>query len=254
MLADLTTLHSPGTLIFLLAVAAGAGLARGFSGFGAALIFVPLASTAIGPKLAVPLLLVVDSLLALGFLPGANRHADRGSVAVMIAGAVFGVPAGTYLLATLDPLLIRWSIVFLVLMMLVLLMSGWRFRGSPTRPLTVSVGFASGLLSGTAQVGGPPVVAYWLSGGMPALVVRANFILYFAASSALSLVWYTAGGLITREVMLGAVLVGPAYGIGLWMGGRMFGLASEETFRRICFLMIAASAVLSLPILDGVLR
>jgi hypothetical protein len=34
----------------------------------------------------------------------------------------------------------------------------------------------------------------------------------------------------------------------------MFGLASDAMFRRVCFVLIAAAAVISLPVLDAVLR
>jgi hypothetical protein len=34
----------------------------------------------------------------------------------------------------------------------------------------------------------------------------------------------------------------------------MFGLASEQTFRRICLAMIAAATLLSMPLLDPILR
>jgi hypothetical protein len=44
------------------------------------------------------------------------------------------------------------------------------------------------------------------------------------------------------------------FGIGLWLGSRMFGLASEETFRRICYALIALAALVSLPLFDGWLR
>ena len=52
-----------GSLALLLAVTFAASLARGFSGFGAALIFIPLASALLGPKVAVPLLLVADGVM-----------------------------------------------------------------------------------------------------------------------------------------------------------------------------------------------
>lgn len=41
-------------LIFLAAVALCAGLVRGFSGFGAALIFTPLAAATVSPRMAAP--------------------------------------------------------------------------------------------------------------------------------------------------------------------------------------------------------
>lgn len=254
MFEDWVSLPLAENIAFLLVVALIAGLARGFSGFGAALIFVPLASTAIGPKIAVPLLLVVDGILTIGLIPDAMKWGDRPSILAMAVGAVVGVPIGVYLLTQLDPLLIRWSIAFLVLSLLALLMSGWRYHGRPKAPLTALVGMVSGLLSGIAQVGGPPVVAYWLGAALDRTVVRANIILYFAISTVLSAVSYVWGGLITAEVLVLAVLVAPFYGLGLWGGSRMFGVASENTFRRVCYLMIGAAAILSLPALDGVLR
>jgi len=242
------------SLAFLVAVAFGAGLARGFSGFGAALIFVPLASATVGPQVAVPLLLVVDGVMTLGLIPAAVRLATRRDVAFMTAGAVVGVPLGVYLLTRLDPALIRWSIAAIVALLLALLMSGWRYHGTPKAPITVFVGSLAGLLSGAAQIGGPPVVAYWLGGAVPAAIVRANIIFYFAISTVLSAVSYLWGDLITLEVLVLALCVAPLYGLGLWCGSRFFGFASELAFRRICYAMIAAAAAASMPILDGVLR
>jgi uncharacterized membrane protein YfcA len=246
--------YSGGALLFLVAAALLAGLARGFSGFGAALIFVPLGSAAVGPKLAIPLLLIVDVVMAAGLLPNAWRQADRRNVGIMSIGAFVGIPAGTYVLASADPLTIRWAIVVLVISMLALLISGWRYHGKPKAPITVFVGLLAGFFSGAAQAGGPPVVAYWLGGAIPRWIVRSNIVLYFAISSLFSIVSYVAGGLIVGDVFLMSLVTAPAYGFGLYVGSHMFGLANDETFRRICYLLIAAAAAISLPVLDGVLR
>ncbi|MBL9052653.1 MAG: sulfite exporter TauE/SafE family protein, partial [Tabrizicola sp.] len=128
------------SLALLLLITLAASLARGFSGFGAALIFVPLASALLGPRVAAPLLLVTDSLMSLPMIPRAVSQANRREAATMAAGAVIGVPAGTWLLATSDPQAIRWGIAVLAGSMLVLLASGWRYRGQPKPPLTVLVG------------------------------------------------------------------------------------------------------------------
>lgn len=251
MIADLA---APQTLLFLGLVAFAASLARGFSGFGAALIFVPLASSVIGPQVAVPLLLVVDGVMTLGLIPNAWKTADRREVFTMTLGALVGVPIGVYLLTSLEPSVIRWAIIVVVVVLLTLLISGWRYHGRPKAPLTIGVGMVAGLFSGAAQIGGPPVVAYWLGGAIPALTVRANIILYFALSTVISAIGYTAGGLITPRILLLALVIAPIYGLGVWAGSKMFGWASEATFRTICFGMIALAAIASLPILDGFLR
>jgi uncharacterized protein len=78
-----------------------------------------------------------------------------------------------------------------------------------------------------------------------------TLILYFAITTVISGVAYVAGGLLTRSVVELALVTGPVYGIGLYLGSRMFGLASEITFRRICFALIAVAIALSLPVLDN---
>jgi len=246
--------YSSGALLFLAASALTAGLARGFSGFGGALIFVPLASAAVGPRAAAPLLLIIDAVAAAGLIPNAWRHAGKREVAWMTAGALFGVPLGAWLLTKADPLALRWGLAAAVVVLLLMLISGWRYHGRRTPPVTAGVGLLAGLLSGAAQIGGPPIVAYWLSSALRADVVRANIVLYFAVSTVFSGVAYVAGGLITETVLVLALLVGPVYGLGIYLGSRLFGLASETMFRQICYALIGIAAALSLPVLDNLLR
>lgn len=242
------------TIASLIAVTLAASLARGFSGFGAALIFIPLASAFLGPKVAVPLLLVVDSIMTAAMIPAAVRASDQRDVLTMALGALVGVPAGTWLLTSLDPMSLRWGIVGLAAAMLVVLVSGWRYRNRPSPPLTVLVGLVSGFCSGAAQIGGPPVVAYWLGGPGSARTVRANIIFYFAVTSVIAAVGYVWGGVITLQVLAFAGVIAPVYGLGAWAGSRMFGLASEQSFRRICLIMIAIATLVSMPVLDSWLR
>jgi uncharacterized membrane protein YfcA len=238
-------------LIFVGVSAIVAGLARGFSGFGGALIFVPLASSVIGPQLATALLLIVDGVMTLGMVPEGWRRANRREVFTMAAGALLGVPVGTALLAFAPALTVRWIVCGIVALLLVFLISGWRYHGTPKTYLTVGVGAVAGLFGGAAQISGPPVVAYWLGGAFPANTVRANLVLYFAVSTVISATSYFLAGFLTLQALLLSLIAGPAYGLGLFFGSRLFGRASEATFRRICFALIACAALISLPLFDG---
>ncbi|MET0746918.1 MAG: sulfite exporter TauE/SafE family protein [Rhizobium sp.] len=239
-------------LAALIGIALIAGVARGFSGFGAALILIPLGGAIIGPRLISPVLLIVDGLATLGMVRPAFRMANRREVATMAIGAVIGVPLGTAVLALSDPLLLRWLITGIAAALLALLMSGWRYHGEPTRPLTAAVGLIAGLFSGAAQIGGPPVVAFWLGGKSNFTRVRSNIILYFSVSTIFSVVSYYAGGLFVAQVFALTVLVLPSYALGLYGGTKLFGLATDATFRWICYGLIGCSAVLGMPALDGV--
>lgn len=246
--------YPTAALVFLGASAFIAGLARGFSGFGAALIFVPLASTAIRPAMAAALLLVVDIVMAAPLIPNAVRLAEKRDVVTMVGGSLFGVPLGAFVLAHADPVAIRWAIAGLILPLLVLLISGWRYRGKPGPGLTAGVGSVSGFLSGLAQVGGPPIIVYWLGGEGRSTTVRANIVLYFAISTLITLASYLVGGILTTSVLGLAVLIAPIYGFALFLGSHMFGLASEDVFRRVCYALIAAAGLFSIPAFDGVIR
>ena len=60
------------SLLLLVGAALVAATARGFSGFGGTLIFMPVASAAIGPKAAAPLLLIIDGIAAAGLHLGSR--------------------------------------------------------------------------------------------------------------------------------------------------------------------------------------
>jgi uncharacterized membrane protein YfcA len=236
------------------AIAFVSGTARGFSGFGSALIFMPLASSLAAPRLVAALLLVIDFVSAAPLVPNAWKHADRKATAIMVAGALVGVPTGTWFLSRLDPVTTRWIISGFVTALLALLISGWRYRGKDHAAISVGVGALSGFCSGLAQTGGPPIVGYWLGRPIAAPIARANILLFFGASDFFSLVSYSLTGLITPESIRFSLLVGPIYGIGVGFGASLFGRASDQLFRAICYGLIVLAVVIGLPLLDGVLR
>src|SRR6202040_1273402 len=121
------------------------------------------------PRLVAALLLIIDFAAAAPLLPNAWKHADRRATAVIVLGALVGVPLGTYFLSRLDPVTTRWIISGFVLALLVLLLSGWRYRGRDHAALSVGIGGLSGFCSGLAQTGGPPVVGFLVrpAGGFP---------------------------------------------------------------------------------------
>ena len=245
---------SSNVVIGICAIALLSGIARGFSGFGSALIFMPLASSLAAPRLVAALLLVIDFIGAAPLLPNAWKQADRKATGVMVAGALVGVPVGTYFLTRLDPVTTRWIISGFVGALLLLLLSGWRYRGEDYPALSVGIGALSGFCSGLAQTGGPPIVGYWLGRPIASQIARANILLFFGASDFFSLVSYAFSGLITADAIRFSCLVGPIYGLGVWLGAKLFGTASETLFRLICYALIATAVIVGLPALDGVLR
>lgn len=251
---DIFQSFSPELLIFLATILFVGGLVRGFAGFGAGMIFMPVAASVISPAIAAASFLVLDFFVTLPMVFRAFRICDWGTVIPAVLGSVIFVHAGAWLLANSDVLLLRWIIFGIVVCLLLLLVSGWRYRGKPTASASFAVGTTSGLLGGISQVSAPPVAALWMSSVNEPAVIRANLIMFFALASIGSTIAYWMNGFFTIEVAHFLIAGVPAYGLAIFLGSRGFGKASPTLYRGIAYTLIAVAAITSLPLLDPVLR
>jgi hypothetical protein len=78
--------------------------------------------------------------------------------------------------------------------------------------------------------------------------MRANAFAFFMFATAISGAIYLAAGIFTAEVMARSAALFPVYAVGILLGGRMFGLASEATYRRIAYATILFVAIVSMPV------
>lgn len=225
-----------------------ASLVRGFSGFGAGLIFMPVAAACLGPKTAAGTLYVIDTILVLPFFFSAARLVDWREIAPLGLGALVTVPLGVAVLIYIDPVLLRWGLSLAILASVGVLAAGWRYRGPIYAWLSLLVGSASGFMSGSAQIPGPPVLIYWLGRDVVSHTMRANAFSFFMFTTLISGIAMFVGGIFTAEVVARAAALFPLYAIGIFIGGRMFGLASELTYRRIAYAAILFVALASMPV------
>ncbi len=231
------------------------GLVRGFTGFGFAMVFVPLASVVVGPVGAVGLVWAIDAPFALPLAARVTGKAQWAEILPLLLGATALFPVGVWFLTRLDPLLMRWIIAVLILAAVTVLASGWRYHGQPSTAHSLGVGSLSGLAGGLASVGGIPLAIFWLSSQRTgALQMRHNLVTYFALSTIISGAVLAWKGVVTFAVIGQALVLMIPYGLGLAVGTRGFHRASDVTFRRVAYAIIAAAAILALPALDPLLR
>ena len=231
-----------------------AGLVRGFSGFGAAMIYMPLMSAVYDPRTAAGTFLLIDFAVGLAVLPTVWRQAQWRDVFPLAAAATIAAQFGALILLYADPTALRWGIVGVVLILLCVLMTGWRYHGRPILPVTLGVGALAGTLGSAIQIVGPPVIVYWLGSASSAAVVRANLNAFFSVFACALFATYVVRGLLPPDVITLALLIGPLQVLGLWIGSRLFNLASAPTYRRVAHTIVASAALASMPILDGLIR
>jgi uncharacterized membrane protein YfcA len=235
-------------------ISALSGLVRGFSGFGSALIYIPLISAVYEPRIAAATLLLIDTASATPFSFRELPRCNWREVGPVLAVAIVMAPIGSFALIFADPVLLRWGISALVLVLLAVLVSGWRYHGKPTLPVMTAVGTVSGLGSGAVQIAGPPVIIFWLGGRADALTVRANLMVFFMGTNAIGCVTYLAQGIITRDVVVLSLCLGLPFLVAMWAGVRVFHAASDAMYRWIAYGIVALAALVSVPLFDGFFR
>jgi uncharacterized membrane protein YfcA len=254
---DLESLHaivSEPRFALAASVALLSGLVRGFSGFGSALVYIPLIAALYEPRVGVPTLLLIDTICS---LPWAIKAAPACNFREVWPVAIFGaltIPLGVAALVYVDPLWLRWFIAILVLIAVAVLVAGWRYHGKPTWPAMAATGAAAGFGGGAVQIAAPPLLIFWLGGQNGAATVRANIMVYFIWSGFLSIAAYAWSGLFTAQTVTLAVLFGIPFAIALGFGANWFHGASDRVYRRVAYIIIAVSGLISLPIFDGFLR
>ena len=240
-------LHLDGLWILALG-ALMAGLVRGFSGFGNAMVYLPAAGQVLGPFEALTSLVVMELVAPLMHIPRALRDGQPADVLRLGVGALVAVPVGIYILSLVEPEVFRWSVSLVALTLLILLIKGVRYTGALTPPLVYGTGAMGGFFAGCVGLPGPPVIMLYMASTLPVAAVRANLTLYLILADLILLVVLQTGGLLVVSALaIGAVMVLP-YLLGNWLGAVLFKPEAETLYRRIAYAIIAASAILGLPI------
>ena len=227
-----------------------AGIVRGFAGFGTAMIYLPVAGQVLGPFEAITTMMAMDVIAPLIHVPRALRDGHPGHILRLTFGAIIAVPFGVLVLSLVAPEVFRWTVSLVAIGLLVILVSGLRYRGELTNPILYGTGGAGGFLAGAAGLPGPPVILMYMSSTLPVSAIRANNTMYLiAADLVLIAALYWNGYLVFTAVILGLVLIAP-YLLGNWLGALVFRPEAELLYRRIGYAIIAISAVMGLPIWD----
>jgi uncharacterized protein len=221
-----------------------AGLMRGFSGFGSAMLMAPIFAILFGSAEMVVTVVAIELVVSLQLFPQVRRFADWKTLRPMSISACVAMPLGVWLLAAVDKGTIVTAVSAIIIGFVVLMWSGWKYRGRRSAVASATVGALSGAMMATTSVGGPPVLLYLLSGSDPPLVNRANIVTYYFLTQFLLIVIVLATGVAGWDALLRGVVLFPVMLLGAWMGGRLFhGLASDRLYRNVALGILLATGM-----------
>lgn len=220
-----------------------AAILRGFTGFGFGLAAVPLLSVALPPSQVVPFVVVLQVVVGLGGLRGAWKSCDWRSIGHLTPGLVVGIPIGISVLSLFAANPVRLAIGFVIAASVALLWFGVRLPPRPSRWIAGGVGLLSGVISGLASMGGPPIVVYLLALGHGAIVVRATSMVFFMLSGMVSTVPMSITSLIDQETLIWTAVATPVLFLGSWLGTWGFHRAKPHHHRNTALAVLSVLAV-----------
>jgi len=229
-------------LAVLVAAAFAGSMVFGLTGFGAALITIPVATHFVTLPFALALFALMDlgNAFRIGF--ESPRNAVRAEWMRLVPMIVVGTALGVTLLVNLPR---RWGMLGLGAFVLAYALYSLlrpEARATIGRGWAWVAGFAGGLTSALFGAGGPPYAIYLSQRGLSKAQLRAT--LGFATLTSISLrvaAFVISGILLDRGVWIAALAVLPAAWIGLSLARRVFHRVSRETLLRAVSAVLLAS-------------
>ena len=214
------------------------------TGFGFALVAVPLLTLAVDARTAVVATGVAGVAVT---VHGAVRQRDqvRWRVAGQLLGSsLLGMPIGLAVLRLAPDRTLTMLVAVGVLGCTVLVWRGLRF---PITPVTLgAVGVLSGVLATSTGTNGPPLVAAFQAMGYDQRTFRATLAAVFAGSGTLGLIGFWLAGQATPAAIRIGLVGLPAVLAGWWLGNAVVRRIDEARFRSVVLVSLAASAALTM--------
>ena len=212
-------------------VALGAGIIRGFTGFGGPAFILAILTLFFTPYSIVSKILVVD-IFASVYLFGAHyKEVNWKPTVTMVIPTLLFVPFGHWLLIELDPVFMKRAIATIIALACITMLIGYRYKSPMNTFWLVFVGACAGTIFGGSYIALIAVVPILLGPynkheGRTLIIAWSFFtVIAFALVSAFS-------GTTTGDDVLIALPGAATYMLGTWLGSKGFRQSSEKLFRR----------------------
>jgi uncharacterized protein len=233
----------PDQIILILVGAITGGLVNGLTGFGTALTALGIWLFALPPTVASTLVIICSVASQLQTLPMIWRTILWKRVVIFAAPGLLGVPIGTLLLPHIDPRVFK-----IVVGLLLVGYSGYAllrrgdFKSAWDGHIADSVvGFCGGVLGGLAGVSGAPLVIWTDLRGWAKDQRRGVMQMFNTAILTLALVWHAASGLVTREVIVAAIVALPGTIVAVHAGAFIYRRLADYSYQRVILGLLLVS-------------
>ncbi len=226
-------------------VAFGAGLIRGFTGFGGPAFILAILTLFFAPVSIVPKILVVDFFANVYLFKACFRQINWRATLSMVIPTMIFMPLGHWLLIELDPIWMKRAMALIISGACVMMLIGYRYKHPMTTGWLVFVGICSGIVFGGTYIALVAVVfillgPYDKNEGRSLIISWTFFtVVGFALISAVS-------GTTSMHDITIALPGAVTYMLGTWLGSHGFRKSSEKLFRRAAITILLALSIVNL--------
>ena len=226
------------TILLACSIIFFSGVVQGLTGFGSALVAIPLLSMVMDVKQAIPLSILNALVITTTLIYALRRLIDWGKIVPLLIGAIPGVLLGATLLKQADPVIISRSLGVLLICVSVLNLF---FRPKPLQLPRVwgcIAGFFSGAINATVGAGGPPAIIYATLQNWNKDEIRATLTGFFVCNGYVTAMVHAGHGIINGAILRLFVLSCGCVLLGTLAGSRLSKKIQHQTYLRLVYLLL----------------
>lgn len=232
------------TIILLCLIFFLASWVQGVTGFGSALVAIPLLSLIIDIKEAVPLCILASLIITTYMAIQLRRHFDKKKIIPLCIGSIPGIVIGSTLLKLVPSDIIK-SLLGILLITYALYNIFFTIK---QRSINYRWGYLAGFLSGAIgaafSAGGPPSIIYTTLSNWTKDDIKATLTGFFCFNSYLVAISHLFIGLTTKQVGSYFLFAAPLVLFGTAVGTYCYRFFPRDLYLRIVYIFLVIMGVL----------
>jgi hypothetical protein len=235
-----------GNIIALSLIIFFASVVRGFTGFGLALVAVPLIQFLMPVTDTAVFIAIINFIFSILYYRKSKEIVKGQPLGAMALWTGAGVATGTVILKFVSPGYIQLIWGLLIIFIVVALERGLNLQIRSERAALTFSGLFGGLLAGATGITGPPVAIILSSIKTPKEKFNAIISIFILFAVSYALIFYLITGLIRKETILLGLCSVPALLAGLYTGDRLVSRISQKTFTTVVYIVLIIMGVITL--------
>lgn len=235
-----------GNIVFLSLIIFTASIVRGFTGFGLALVAVPLIQFIIPVSDTAVFIAIINAIFSVIYFRRSRESVKGQPLGRMAIWTGIGVAAGALILKFVNPAYIQLVWGLLIILIVFALARGFSFGIQSDKSAMTLSGLFGGVLAGATGITGPPVAIILSSMKTPREKFNAVISLFILFAVSYALLFYLAAGLVKTDTFLLAMSSVPALAAGLYTGDRLVARISQQTFIRVVYIVLVIMGLITI--------